>query len=238
MILEEINNKLYATARAHIVTGPEELPREMAFAMEKQLNKSFLWIAGRYVQAEEQNLNGHYWTADDLNVGQGSIRHTPLNVQHQWDRPVGTFVETKMVSRMAADTTTGSKLEIQALSVLWAGNFPALAERVRQAHKEGKLWYSMECVAEAKQCLSCDETFVWASAETCEHLRSSASAPRRFINPTFLGGALVFPPELPAWPDADITEVARLLTNDYANRTSQVFDVPAWKSLMEKVSSK
>jgi hypothetical protein len=77
----------------------------------------------------------------------------------------------------------------------------------------------MECVAEKKQCLECGETFEFAAAShlTCEHMAASATAPRRFINPVFLGGALIFPPKSPAWPDADITEVAAL-TEAFARR--------------------
>ena len=233
MILSEIDDKIYATAQARIIENPEELPREMASDFKGGMNPSFIWITGRYVQADKMNKNGHYWTYDDLKRGEASIKFTPLNAQHDWSRPVGTIVETKIVERASTALP-----EVQALSVLWGANFPALATKVREAHKNNQLWYSMECVAEAKQCLTCQNTYPWATAseETCEHLRSNASAPRRFINPTFLGGALVFPPELPAWPDADITELAKQLTDDYAHRVEHAFDVDVWEELMGKVT--
>lgn len=217
LVLER-NGKAYVTARAEIISDPAQLPREMASAMEgKKLNPQLVWVSGRYVQGEKVNRNGQFWTTDDLKSGEYTVQYTPLNVLHQWDRPVGTFVETKMVHREAADTSNELLPEIQALSVLWANIFPQVADRVKEAHAEGKLWYSMECVGEAKQCLTCDRTFEWSSATYCQHLQGSSTAPRRFVNPVFLGGALIFPPAEPGWVDADIEELAKA-TREYADR--------------------
>lgn len=237
-VLSMIDGKLYATARAYVVDDPEQLPRELASEMDKTtMNPSFLWVAGRYVEANQRNKNGHYWTFDDLQKGEKSIKYTPLNTNHEWTKPIGTLVETKIVTRAQANDRVLP--EIQALGVVWAANFPELATRVRAAHSEGSLWYSMECVAEAKQCLQCEEIFPWAAAshEVCQHLAESRIAPRRFINPIFLGGALIFPPENPAWPDADITEVARHLTEDYAHRGDHIMSVDEWNRLMSAVQS-
>lgn len=233
-MFEVINDKLYVTARAYIVEEPQQLPREMAsdFTMEKS-NDSFVWIAGRYVQAENVNRNGHFWSFEDIKRGEASIRYTPVNAQHEWDRPIGTVVQTKIVQRetAAANVTTP---EVQALSVVWGANFPELVTEIKKAHEEGTLFYSMECVAEAKQCMQCENTFEWAAAgaELCRHLASDYKAPRRFINPTFLGAALIFPPERPGWPDANITEIASLLTREYANRDS---DAALWERLMDYI---
>jgi hypothetical protein len=126
--------------------------------------------------------------------------------------------------------------EIQALAVLWGANFPNVAKAARDAHEAEQLWFSMECVAEKKQCLECNEVFPFRAEahETCKHL-AVAGAPRRFINPTFLGGALIFPPEKPAWSDADVTEVAHELTSQYANRDSErdVLSSGEWQRLMD-----
>lgn len=216
--LFERNEKVYVNARAQIVSDPAELPREMASALEgKRLNPDFVWISGRYVQGDKANRNGQFWTSDDLKAGEYSIQYTPLNVMHEWQRPVGVFAETKLIHREAANE--GELLpEIQALSLIWAANFPQVAEAARAAHRDGKLWYSMECVGEAKQCLTCDKTFEWAAAKFCEHLETSKTAPRRFINPVFQGGALIFPPAQPGWSEADIQEVAKAAM-EYADRT-------------------
>lgn len=235
VILQEINDKLYMSARAYIVSDPAQLPRAMAADWEEQkMNDSFLWIAGRYVQANKPNKNNDFWSYDDLVVGQSSIKYTPLNVLHKWDRPVGTFVETKIVQRGAADE--GETLpEIQALAVLWTANFPNVAKAAKDAHEAGRLWYSMECTAETTQCMACERTFSFrtAAAELCEHL-ADRSAARRWINPTFLGGALIFPPQSPGWADAEITAVAAELTREYANRKpgSEVFTASEWEDAM------
>lgn len=228
--LDDIGGRLYVSARAQIVSDPAELPREMA-ADHSELNPSFLWIAGRYVQAERLNRNGHFMTYDDLVAGQGSIQHSPLNGLHEWWKPIGTFVEAKIVER---DGTH----EIQALSAMWAANFPEMAAAIRQYHAEGNLWYSMECVAEARQCLTCDATFEWATAATdwCVHMAADPKAPRRFINPVFLGGALVYPPQQPAWADAE-AEVASLI-DSYAHRSEgpDLSDPLVWSLVMKMVS--
>lgn len=214
--LMERNGKAYVTARAHIISDPSEL-REMAFSVkEERLNPNFLWITGRYAQGDKVNDNGQFWTTDDLKGGEYSVKYTPLNVLHEWDRPVGVFVETKLVHRGGGQE--GELLpEIQALSALWAQNFPNIAEAARDAHQAGNLWYSMECIGESKQCLVCDRTFEWAAKTFCEHMEASAISPRRLINPLFQGGALIFPPTRPGWSDADIEEVARV----YADRIEQ-----------------
>lgn len=220
----EQNGKVYITARAHIISDPKELPREMASAMEgKRLNPEFVWISGRYVQGEKLNRNGQFWSTDDLKAGEYSIAHTPLNVMHEWQRPVGTFVETKLVHREAASGEGELLPEIQALSLIWAANFPQVADAARAAHAVQKLWYSMECTGDAKQCLTCDRTFEWAAAKFCEHLEGSKVAPRRFVNPVFHGGALIFPPGEPGWTNADIEEVARA-AHEYADRAPQLPD--------------
>ena len=235
LFLEQIGDKLYMTSRAYVVETASELPRELASEYDKDsLNESCVWIAGRYVQANNTNKNGHYWTYDDIQRGEQSIKYTPLNVLHRWDRPVGTFVETKIVQREDRIGGTDRLLpEIQALSILWGANFPEVARQVRDAHAAKRLWYSMECVAEAKQCLTCEEVYPFraSASEVCEHLATSKISPRRFINPTFLGGALVFPPASPAWSDADITEVAHRLVVEYASRMT---DVEEWEAKMAK----
>lgn len=235
--LTEIDGKMYTTARAWVVESPEQLPRELASEIPKdKLNPTFLWVAGRYVQGNRANKNGHYWTLEDLQAGESSIRHSPINTLHRWDRPVGTYVQTKIVHRNDRMGASQEPLpEIQALGVIWGANFPEVATMAKAAHQARRLHFSMECVAEQKQCLTCGETFAFtaSAAETCEHLASSAAAPRRFINPTFLGGALIYPPEKPAWPDAEITELA---TEMYAHRERE--DVAQrWESAMELVMS-
>lgn len=223
------NGKIYLTANAYIVEKASELPREFASEFQKvELNPSFMWVAGRYVQANNINKNGQYWSTEDLESGQYTIQYVPLNLNHK-SEPVGVFVETKIVERESA-TSEGLVPEIQALALLWAANYPAVATMVRDAHEKKQLHFSMECVSEKIQCLTCENEYPYRARahETCEHLAASAKAPRRYINPVFLGGALVLPPETPGWADADVTDVA-------AERLAA--DPKEWEQLMDAVLS-
>lgn len=226
------DGKIYLTANAYIVENASELPREFASEFKAMdLNPSFLWVAGRYVQANNLNRNGQYWAAEDLESGKHTIQYVPLNINHQSD-PVGVFTEAKIVERESA-TEEGLVPEIQALALLWAANYPAVATMVRDAHEKKQLHFSMECVSEEKQCMTCEQRFPYKAQahEVCEHLAVSpfvatATSPRRFINPIFLGGALVMPPEIPGWADADVTDVA-------ARRLAA--DPQEWEQLMDAV---
>jgi hypothetical protein len=244
-LFTQIDNKLYMTAQAHIVSDVDEMPREMAFAMPAKTNPAFMFVAGRYVQGNKANKNGHYWSLEDLEYGEPSIQHTPLNTLHDWNRPVGTFIQTKIVHRLGdnADQASEGLPEIQALAAVWAASFPETALLVRGAHEEKKLFFSMECVSESTQCLTCEETFEYQAAfakTACAHLNTNAAAPRRFIKPTFLGGALIYPPMEPAWLDANITEVAQKLTDRYAHRNvapKDMEDVEQWEAMMQMAVS-
>jgi hypothetical protein len=238
--LQEIDGKLYATARAYIVDKPEDMPRGLSTEIDRsQHNSSYLWIAGRYVQAGSINKNGYYWSYDDIKRGEASIRYAPMNVLHKFDQPVGTFVETKIVHRENASAATETLPEIQALGVLWASNFPGVAEAAKAAHESKQLWFSMECKADTQECLQCHQVspFMAVANETCEHLAESVTAgSRRFANPTFLGGALVFPPGKPAWADAEVTDVAQALIEEYAHRDEGAdMDVERWEASMALV---
>lgn len=230
-MLTEINGKIYATAEAYIVTEPSQCPVEVASEIDKKaLNPGFLWVAGRYVQANQLNRNGQYWTFDDLQRGEASIRYTPVNALHE-SQPIGVIVETKMIQREDASTKRILP-EVQALAAIWEIQFRAEAAQIRDAHEKKQLWWSMECIAEARQCMTCERIFPWETAShlQCEHLAGSPKAPRRFINPVFLGGAMIYPPIRPGWADANITELADELVTEYAGRESA--EVANWLRAM------
>ena len=236
---QSVDNKFYLSSRAFIVEQPSDMPRAIAEDWsQKKLNDSFLWIAGRYVQANVPNKNNDYWSYDDIRTGEASIKHTPLNVLHKWDRPVGTFVETKIVHRALAEEAETFP-EVQAVAVLWMSSFPEIAEAARIAHDAGQLWFSMECTADTIQCMACERTFSTrvSAAETCEH-QANRTAARRWVNPTFLGGALIFPPAKPGWADADVMSVAQDLTLEYANRQvgEKVLDIGTWETMMDSLA--
>ena len=232
MKIEQVGGKIYATSRAYILDA--DAPRELASALPAKTNPSFLYIAGRYVQANNPNRNGHFWTFDDLEYGESSIKNTPVNINHDWTSPIGVIIDTKLVERASADDS--SLPEVHAISAIWQANFPQEAEILRMAHAAKSLHYSMECVAERTQCLACDDEFPYAtaSADMCEHLSASPTAPRRFVNPVFLGGGLIVPPKRPGWADADITELAHEYAIQCASHVKDE-DTLQWESLMSLV---
>jgi len=69
----------------------------------------------------------------------------------------------------------------------------------------------MECVSQKVMCVDgCGESFEYAvynRQEACSHLRERSSI-RRFVDPIFLGGALIVPPVQPGWQNAEV-EVVR-----------------------------
>ncbi len=107
---------------------------------------------------------------------------------------------------------------IVADAAVWRFLYPAESDLVQRASESRELWYSMECVSKHVQCMEtadhagCGETFEYATYMTdrekcCEHLRNGGGA-RRFVEPVFLGGAVILPPVRPGWSNAT-AEVAR-----------------------------
>ena len=107
---------------------------------------------------------------------------------------------------------------INAAAAVWRFLYPAETDLIQRASDSRELWYSMECVSRQVQCLQnaehagCGETFEYATYmhdrdNVCEHLREGAGA-RRFVEPVFLGGAVILPPVRPGWANAN-AEVAR-----------------------------
>lgn len=60
-------------------------------------NPMIQWIAGNFVEGDNPNSNGQFWTAGDLELAEYSIRYSPLNMVHQWQRPIGFFADTRTV---------------------------------------------------------------------------------------------------------------------------------------------
>lgn len=107
---------------------------------------------------------------------------------------------------------------INAAAAVWRFLYPAETDLIQRASESRELWYSMECVSRQVQCLEsaehagCGETFEYATYmhdrdNVCEHLREGSGA-RRFVEPVFLGGAVILPPVRPGWAHAN-AELAR-----------------------------
>lgn len=208
--VSEIGQRLVFATPGHEVKPGADLPREVAATWEKasKSNPFNVWVTGRYVEADRPNRNAAFWSTADLEIGQPSVTHGPINWNHSEKEIVGAIAasEMVMVDRQAA-AASGVGNHIVALGAIWGFIYPDRARLIQKASDGGKLWYSMECISESVQCLAgdCGRQMAYGEymqvAPRCQHMRDGA--PRRFVNPTFGGGAMIVPPIRPGWANAD-----------------------------------
>lgn len=258
--LTEVAGRVILTARASMLTDAGQLPRELAERWEKASsgNPYMTWVQGRYVEAEKANRNGAYWSTEDLQFGEMSVKHGPLNWLHEEQTVIGTIADNALIHPAAAQTasltTTANGIfstqmprpYMAAVSAMWNWVRPDKVEAVERAADQNRLWYSMECVGREISCVS-DETYTGCGtsfdyvkamtepASTCEHLQARSGA-RRIVDPAFLGGAVIVPPSAPGWGSAN----AEILRNA-AGLAEQTFQESAdmtsteWEQLIAHV---
>jgi hypothetical protein len=196
------------------------------------------------------------------------VRHGPLNWLHQSRRIIGAIADGKLIHPAAPQenasfgmTSTSTVLVngvpqqraswrpqerpfIAATAAVWKWLYPDEARDVEQASDSGRLYYSMECVAEKIQCAGdrgCGNSFDYLKAVTdptsvCSHIRERSST-RRMVNPSFLGGAVIVPPMTPGWKDASATVVRQAASMAEATHAANHNGLtPAeWEGLMAAV---
>lgn len=175
-------------------------------------NAGFLFLDGRFVEAERANRNGALWSAGDLELGKETVAGGPLNWLHEETNIVGALTKARLVEG-STDGRVGR--HIASTATMWRFLFPDQARAVEAAAADGQLYYSMECLSRAVACIDtpgrpgCGEEVGYGEfmkGECCEHLRQRSSV-RRFVDPLFLGGALIIPPIKPAWGAAEVDVV-------------------------------
>jgi hypothetical protein len=271
-----------------LITGPASMWEKAAVR-----HAGFMYVAGRYVEAERANRNGAFWSTKDLELGQPTVAGGPLNWLHEEKEIIGALLESKLVySREAArdfsekerkqaadkgqarsdgsfpiknaqdlknairlagnakdpaaakrhiisrakalgltsllpDTWNSEKASedpgthIQALAAVWKFLRPEKALALERHANDKQLWLSMECVSQNIECVTgCGESFSysdWMTARhrVCAHLQ--AGAPRRFVDPVFLGAGVIVPPVRPGWAnaEAEILREAAALTEEH-----------------------
>ena len=185
---------------------------EVASQFRPKPNPHFAYLHGRFVEADNPNRNGAFWTTQDLELAQATVTNGPLNWLHDERHIIGTLMDSRMAYREAADDVN---THIEAVSAIWKFIYPRETEVIEKASMSNTLWYSMECSAETVTCIDgpgrpgCGETFPYKTvmrepAKVCQHVREKSSI-RRFNQPTFLGGAVIIPPVRPGWGSADAT---------------------------------
>lgn len=205
----EIGDRLVFAARGR--TGAENLPPRVAevFREKSAAETANLWISGRYVEADSPNRNAAYWSTEDLQIGQPSVAHGPINWLHEERHIIGAIAASEMVHvdrESAGEDGVGN--HIVALGAVWPFVYPQEARIIADASGAGNLWFSMECVSRAVACLAddCSNEMTYADymrekASRCDHMKDGA--PRRFVDPVFEGAGIIVPPVRPGWAKAD-----------------------------------
>lgn len=114
---------------------------------------------------------------------------------------------------------------IVADAAVWRFLYPQEADTIERAAADMGAYYSMECLSRQVACIDspgrpgCGEVFSYSDYDgkrACAHLNERSSV-RRFIDPLFLGGAIIVPPVLPGWDQAEVAVVrqAAALSEQY-----------------------
>lgn len=212
--------------------------------VESIANQHLLWMHGRFVGAEVPNRNGALWSSGDLEMGRASVVNGPLNWLHEATHVIGTLAKADYI---APTSSTGQQAgaeftqpHLTATAAIWRWIWPDEAYVIEQASEQGQLWYSMECISREVQCTGengCGESASYANymaGAACEHLVQRASV-RRFVDPVFLGGAVIVPPVRPGWAEADATVMTQAAgLAEAAFEQAGRPDVPAseWEQMM------
>lgn len=212
-------------------------------------NPAHNWIVGKYVEADKPNRNMQMWRLDDLKEAKGYIKNSPLNVLHRPDQVVGNFVGAEMMY----PTSDREQPYVEAIAAFWSHYFPELFTSVERYHKEGSLFYSMECVGQTMTFIRPDGSqsqeypYMGPFSESYGEDGASKHNIRQINKPLFLAGALIFPPTRPGWKDAKIEQVAEMVKaheqeaeqvyEDLKNQSPHL-DAKTWEAMMLEVMSK
>jgi hypothetical protein len=225
----------HAESGRTVITAPV---REVA-----AVNAGFTYLRGRFVEADNANANGAMWTTEDLQMGGATIAGGPLNWLHDDKTIIGSLLQGQMVAGDREAAGIGN--HIVADAAVWRFLYPEAARAIEKAAAEGQLYYSMECISKEVACIDapgrpgCGESFPYAdydAGKACGHLRERSSI-RRFVDPIFLGGAIIVPPILPGWSGAEATVVrqAAMLVDEHGQALTDHMTIDQAHSLAEAV---
>jgi hypothetical protein len=242
-VVIEGERSIFMGARAHILTNDYETAWAEKYVVH---NPAHAWIVGKFVEADRANNNGQYFTMEGLRMGSPTIAHSPMNMNHSPRRVVGAFVASDFMYPTGDESASNPYIE--ALGVFWKAHFPEDWAAVQEAHAEGSLFFSMECVPKQVGCIgdgSCGGVFEYAGVKSdtyCEHINNRTSS-RDLIDPHFTAGAVLIPPVRPGWSDAEIHSLvaqhANLAESTYESISEEMDNLSKdqWESLMHLVLS-
>lgn len=240
-VVVEGKNGFYLGSRAVVLDDSYE----KAWAEKHVIqNRAHSYILGKFVEAERANNNKQYFQMDGLRMAQPTIAHSPMNLNHHGHKIVGSYVASDFMYP-TGENAANENPYIEALGVFWKAHFPAEWALVQEAHNQGHLFFSMECVPEKVGCIGeggCGQVFEYAGQSSptyCDHI-NNRTADRDLISPHFTAGAILLPPVKPGWSDANIHS----LVAAEAAAAERVYDGIAdemdnlgpkeWESLMQQ----
>lgn len=219
--------------RGFHIAGPlvlVEENKEIAWAGAKEwikIRDDIGWVMGNYVNADPAgNRNGHIFDVDHLARQHPTVVNTPLNMGHQAEYIIGHYVASEMLYPVGgvvpAGAAAGEPLQhpwIETLAAFYRGIFSDEFDLVKDFHRRGMAWQSMECLPESLTCRAaegCGKTFAYDGVQSgtyCAHINEPRSL-KQLNDPHYVGGAIVIPPLRPGWRRADVTEVANLVARN------------------------
>lgn len=179
-------------------------------------NPGLKWVLAKYVEADNANSNGQYFSLDDLRLSQPTVNNSPMNIDHHQNEIVGTWVSSELL--YPTDSSHILNPFVEVLGAYWKHYFPERLVDVEAAFNSGTLYVSMECFGSTVTCVgtddACNESFPYEGPfgeGYCAHIKDRASY-RQIDKPQFVGGALIVPPNKPGWKSATVNEMSGLVT--------------------------
>lgn len=217
-IIHETEDRILLIEQAIVVSDDMDVASWASRHM--YANPGIKWIVGNYAEADEANRNGTMFGMDDFKEAQQTVAFSPMNIDHQQNRIVGTWIASEMIYPKSdqADSRMNNPY-LQVLGAYWKKKFPDTLKRVEAAFDAGMLAISMEAVGESVTCAGetgCGSTFPYKGPfhpSYCEHINSRASA-KQVNKPQFRGGALILPPNRPGWAKASVEDMAHDVSDE------------------------
>ncbi len=235
--ITEFNDKIFLTSTATLISDDYDTASWASSAVKPHPHHR--WVLAKYVEADNANSNKQYWSLDSLLKSKDTIANTPMNINHQPNKVVGTWTASEMM--YPNDTASRGNPYVESLGVFWQWGREDEYKYIENAYSEGLLHVSMECVSETITCGECGEEFAYKGPQHSSYCAeiNDRSAHREFNNPTFLGGALILPGTRPGWKNAHVKELSNLTTNEDADAllSDIAYSIPDatesdWESVM------
>lgn len=210
------------TSDSQIMLGTASLLGDEATAQEEEYwarayvndNPALRWIVAKYVEGGRANRNRHFWSPSDLAAAVDTVPNTPMNMLHKSHYIVGTVTGARyqtedhdltlaqeIMNPFDAEPTGNPYIEV--VGPLWRYYFPNELATIESAHAEGRLFVSMECVAETARWHTADgehKDFPYRGPNDASYGEWQTNGNiMQFVNPHFLGTGLIVPPVSPGW---------------------------------------